>query len=415
MKRTTLLFASQAVVISLSAQFTIFNSSTSGITDNNCWYVNQDASQRVWVATQNSGAFVFNGLGWINYNTSNSGVAANYVSPIVFDQTGDVWLGTYLSNGGVSRFDGTNWTTYHPGNSPLPDYSSASIAIDNSNTKWISTRFGGLAKFDGTNWTVYNQFNSGLPSDQIYAVECDNAGNVWVGMPFAGLAKFDGTTWTYHNTFLPSPTVYTLKFNHVTGRLWVGTDGGAAEFDGTTWTVYTVQNSGLISNYVRGIDFAHATGETWFATGYKGISRLNGTTWTSYHTGNTNLPVNGVWAIKVQQSHTGPYQVWAATMGGGLVNLSSTAVTAISDQEFSATVQPFPNPANEQITIEVADSRGRLSRISIIDQLGRVVRSEEFNATLQLGTASLENGCYHYKITTGGALSGKGTLVVDHR
>ena len=47
---------------------------------------------------------------WTTYNTSNSGLANNYVYVIAIDEEGNKWFGTW--GGGVSKFDGTAWATY---------------------------------------------------------------------------------------------------------------------------------------------------------------------------------------------------------------------------------------------------------------------------------------------------------------
>ena len=163
----------------------------------------------------------FDGTNWTVYNTSNSGLPNNYVCSLAIDGSGNKWIGT---NGGLAKFDGTNWTVYNTSNSGLPDNSVHSItidesgnkwigtvmavwqnlmaqiglfiilqipvcriihvhsiAIDGSGNKWIGTFGGGLAKFDGTNWTVYNTSNSGLPDNDVSSLAIDGSGNKWIG------------------------------------------------------------------------------------------------------------------------------------------------------------------------------------------------------------------------------------------
>ncbi len=74
---------------------------------------------------------------WITYNTSNSGLAENNVSAIAVDLSGNKWFGTYY--GGVSKFDGTSWTTYNTSNSGLARNEVISLAIDLSDNKWFGT------------------------------------------------------------------------------------------------------------------------------------------------------------------------------------------------------------------------------------------------------------------------------------
>lgn len=55
----------------------------------------------VWVASESSGAFRFDGTGWIQYTTAD-GLAANSLTSIAVAPDGTVWFGTKKS--GVSRF-----------------------------------------------------------------------------------------------------------------------------------------------------------------------------------------------------------------------------------------------------------------------------------------------------------------------
>jgi hypothetical protein len=102
----------------------------------------------------------FNGINWTTYNTSNSGLANNYVFSVVIDGSGNKWFAT---NGGVSKFDEINWTTYNNSNSGLADNRVYSIAIDRSGNKWIGTWGGGVA-YLGTPTTVpEEQVQNGAP------------------------------------------------------------------------------------------------------------------------------------------------------------------------------------------------------------------------------------------------------------
>ena len=137
----------------------------------------------------------FDGTNWTVYNTSNSGLPDNHVSSLAIDGSGNKWIGTW---DGLAKFDGTNWTVYNTSNSGLPDNWVSSLAIDGSGNKWIGTggwRFdyswgGGLAKFDGSNWTVYDTSNSGLPTNTVLSLTIDGSGNKWIGTT-GGLAVFN--------------------------------------------------------------------------------------------------------------------------------------------------------------------------------------------------------------------------------
>ena len=78
-----------------------------------------DGSGNKWIGTWNGGLAKFDGTNWTVYNTSNSGLPDNAVCCIAIDGSGNKWIGTY--DGGLAKFDGTNWTVYNTSNSGLPD------------------------------------------------------------------------------------------------------------------------------------------------------------------------------------------------------------------------------------------------------------------------------------------------------
>jgi ligand-binding sensor domain-containing protein len=331
----------------MQSQFTIYDTGNSGLSDNFCWYVNVNASNEVWIGTNTMGADRLNVTGWTNYSPP-SGIASNYITPIIFDAAGDVWTGSYTSPGGLSRFNGTSWTVYDPTNSGIADDLITSLSIDVGGDIWVGGRFNGVSRFNGTSWTVYNTSNSGLPDNVIYSMECEPAGgNVWIGTALSGLCLFDGTTWTTYNTSnsgIPGNNVYSLKYNAAANQLLVGTSSGLGVFDisSNSWVVYHVANSGIADNYIRGITLSHCTGDIWLATGFGGISTFDGTNWVNYNTSTSNLPTNSVWSIVATQN----FGIWASTWGGGIVRIGDCASDLKVCMPFSGDAQDYSGQGN---------------------------------------------------------------------
>jgi ligand-binding sensor domain-containing protein len=145
-----------------------------------------DIYGNTWIATMHGGLAKFDGTNWTIYNSSNSGLPNNSVLSIAIDGDGNKWIGTY--EGGFVKFDGTNWITYNISNSGLPDNTVVSIAIDGNGNKWIGTYYG-LTKFDGTKWITYNISNSGLPCNIVVSIAIDDNDNKWIGTA-NGMAVF---------------------------------------------------------------------------------------------------------------------------------------------------------------------------------------------------------------------------------
>ena len=115
------------------------------MSDNWVYSIAIDEGGTKWIGTH-GGLARFDDSNWTVYNTSNSGLPDNWIYSIAIDVSGTKWIGTF---GGLARFDGSNWTVYNTSNSGLPGNIVPSIAIDVSGTKWIGTSSGGLALYTG--------------------------------------------------------------------------------------------------------------------------------------------------------------------------------------------------------------------------------------------------------------------------
>jgi len=395
--------------------WTVYNTSNSGLPTNYVWSIAIDASGNKWIGTYGGGLAKFDGTKWTVYNTSNSGLPSNYVWSIAIDASGNKWIGTY--GGGLAKFDGAKWTVYNASNSGLPGNGVYSVAIDASGNKWIGT-WGGLAclRQDGVSWTVYNTSNSGLPNGNVYSIAIDPSGNKWIGTLGGGLAclRQDGVNWTVYNTsnsglhsnyvssiavdasgnkwigtggylqptlvFLGAGlaclrqdgvnwTVYSTSnawLNYVysiaidaSGNKWIGTERGLAclRQDGVSWAVYNTSNSGLPGNYVWSIAI-DASGNKWIGT-ERGLAclRQDGVSWTVYNTSNSGLPGNYVYSIAIDASGNkwiGTAGEWngSSIVGGGLAKFDGTNWTV-----YNTSNSGLPENAVSSIAIDALDNK----------------------------------------------------------
>jgi len=304
---------------SQDAEWTIYDTSNSGMPYNGATMLAFDEKGSVWIGTgrwfslAGGGLAKFDGESWVVYNTSNSPLPSNDHFGLAVDTQGNVWAGT---EGGLAKFDGTNWTVYNTSNSGLRDNRVAPPVFDDDGHFWAGTWEGGLVEFDGVNWTVYNTANSGLPNNTPFATTFDKQGSLWIATVGGGLVKFDGTNWTVFNTAnspLPHNTIYFIEFDSQE-NLWIATDGGGmAKFDGANWTVYNTANSGLPSNRIWPIAI-DAYDNIWIGTYNSGLAMFDGSEWTVYNTSNSELPDNTINYIAIDAFG----DVWIATQSGGL-------------------------------------------------------------------------------------------------
>lgn len=120
------------------------------------------------------------------YDTSNSGMPANYIEDLATDKNNNVWL---------SFFRASAWGN---SNSPIKQYFSGY----------------GLTKFDGDSWQTYNTENSRIPSNVVIEIRTGIEGKVWTVCQIDTgkyiISVFYDDKWT--NFDKPEDTIYTQNY-----------------------------------------------------------------------------------------------------------------------------------------------------------------------------------------------------------
>ncbi|MBM4170707.1 MAG: PEGA domain-containing protein [Ignavibacteria bacterium] len=252
---------------------------------------------------------------WVNYNTGNSPLPADYLSVIVVDKNNIKWFG--MRDRGLVRHDGKKWVTYNKSNSWLPFDAVNCLKVDNLNRLWVGTT-GGLVLFDGNTWT---NLTSNLPSGYVTAIDIDQLGNVWVGTT-EGIVKYNGSTWQLfrtNNSGLPGNLVTCISTDKQ-NRVWVGTNAfGLGMFNGSTWYVWNMSNMNIGSNYGNGIRDVKIDldGNVWVAHVQNllagelgGVTKYNGSTWA-------RISVSGILVSQTENIYIdGTNNIWLSTKTG---------------------------------------------------------------------------------------------------
>ncbi|MBL1213106.1 MAG: T9SS type A sorting domain-containing protein [Ignavibacteriae bacterium] len=227
---------------------TLFNSSNSGLSNNQIHSLTFDTLGNLWIGTLIGGISKFDGSNWTNYHISNSGLPGNEILSITIDPDNNKWIGTWYN--GFAKYNDIEWIVYNMDNCPLPHNTVIDIAIDSQNNKWIATEGGGLVQYDGINWFIYNATNSGLMSDDLIFVELDTNENLWVGTTFGGLAFFDRNRWVIfdQNNGLNDASALCVTFDN--SDVWVGTWGnGVSVLKNGVNLVTSIDDYGSGSNF----------------------------------------------------------------------------------------------------------------------------------------------------------------------
>ncbi|WP_372948621.1 T9SS type A sorting domain-containing protein [Mariniphaga sp.] len=228
---------------------------------------------------QGGGLVKFDNLNWTVYNTSNSGLPNNTVTGIAIDSLGNKWIGTWS---GLAKFD-SKWTSY------LSSKPIVAINIDNYGNKWIATQ-SEIAKFDDTNWTTYKYSKSIIPyyngNGGITSIAFDKKGNKWFGVgedwdsgAAGGVTEFDDVNWTNYNSN-NSGLYYSVDCIAIDkeGNKWFGAstwiESALIKFDGTNWTVYDSNTLGYTFDWMNSIAIDDL-GNKWITTGNYGVIVFN--------------------------------------------------------------------------------------------------------------------------------------------
>jgi ligand-binding sensor domain-containing protein len=238
--------------------------------------------------------------------TNTIGLPSNFLTCLVFDKRGELWVGTERS--GIARLDGSpgSWVvTPLSSNFGLSDSRIHDIAAWGDSLVYASEKGVGLVIEGFPGPTFYER--DGLPSDIVHAV-LPVGNRVWIATD-AGVVYLDKFG------FVQSPTATLFKayaLARTDTALWAGTETGVAHLvDGSTAWV-----SEQLETPARPVYCLRYDGETLWAGSRARILRNSGTGWTQtalfnfYTKYNLNNTISQVRAIQ-------PMSGGAAYVGAG--------------------------------------------------------------------------------------------------
>lgn len=226
-------------------------------------------------------------------SSSSIKLSNNFVTEILKDSTGLLWIGTV--NGGLNVFDEKQNTVtvfkYDKNdNKSLSHNRVLSLAEGKDGEIWIGTG-NGLNRFipAGNYFTRYlnsKESTYSLAGNIVYSIYIDGTGSVWVGTN-NGLDRFDiqSKKFTHHQAqpnvpnSLSSDDVYSI-YEDASGVLWIGTYGGGLnkynrQQDRFAYYRHNPNNANsLSSNFILPI-LADEKGMIWIGTLENGLNRFD--------------------------------------------------------------------------------------------------------------------------------------------
>ena len=213
-----------------------FTSSNSGLPEGEIHTIEIENNGNVWFGT-NEGTVVYDGESWKTIDTSDSGLEGNSITGIAFEMTGGIWFATSSS---ISHIDNSGiWTKYPSKTDSWGEINS--IAVDNNNYVWFATFNSWVWRFDGKEWRQYDDENSGIIRGKVTTISIAPDSSLWFGNQ-VGFSVLDGYSWKmydsrYAGTDLTNGDVVAIDFDSE-GNAWIATDYGFTIFDGQNWAEY---------------------------------------------------------------------------------------------------------------------------------------------------------------------------------
>lgn len=181
----------------------------------------------------------FDGTNWTDY-TANINFP---IQALKYDGAGNIWAGS--RTGGLLKFDGTTFVQYNTTNSGIA--SNNVLSIEKYGTNFYIGTTAGISVFDGVNFINYNKGNSGLSSDTIYTFEKGAANQIWMGTA-KGLNLMN--TSNVISAIGVNDKVYDVMID-ANGDKWLGTDAsGLIRYNGINFT-----NARQISGAIIGAEY----------------------------------------------------------------------------------------------------------------------------------------------------------------
>ncbi len=303
----------------------------------------QDKKGFFWIGTR-SGLNKFDGVDikLFDNNKGDNSFANIFVSEIIEDNQGDIWIATY--GDGVFRYDeysnSFDQLAHDPNNSnSLSNNKVKTLYQDKDGIYWFGTEDGGLNRYDkATGVFTRYKHNSHDPlsisSNEITHIIEDENDNLWVATWKGGLNLFDRQASRFiHYKEKPgepnglSSNDVNLLFLGANGSLWVATQNGLDNLTYNSEGEFTIVQEDLtvagnhkVPNVILSV--MEVGEELWVGTENEGLVVKNKTTGVNKRyvrdiKDEFSIGSNSVWSL--YQDNTGI--VWIGTFNKGLYKI----------------------------------------------------------------------------------------------
>ncbi len=313
-----------------------------------------DSKDSIWIGTYRSGVYKFNpNTGktshWFYNPNDSTSICNNYISSIVEDKNGNIWVGTF---NGLNKLDPktsmTKFKHYFKNKNCLSDNLiwAMTQSQHDKNKMWIGTANGITILNTATNTftqiDIPNPDNLQFGSSSAFVVEelVDNDKIIWTNS-YSGLIRYNLTKNIFNRFAYDKNDMRSVVSNQInnvlkdrSGVLWVASHNGLSylstkniKFNNTSSFAENYFNSGELNKLNIKAVAQTPDGQLWFGTDHglyqsgllkKGIEPNK----------NTKLKSENIWALSAGPNN----DLWIGTYGYGLIrfNYASNQLSQIN-------------------------------------------------------------------------------------
>jgi len=288
-------------------RFTVFNvKNVKGMTNNSVLRLHEARDGTLWVGTLGGGVLSFKNGVFKAYSTAD-GLAGDFVTAIVEDDRGRLWLGTTT---GASIMQDGRFIPVDVAKS----HDVRAIVRGTRGTMWLGFDAGIVVRIGNGETRTFGAAER-VPHN-VRAMALDRVGGLWIASDSAGIARFDVETFAS----LPLETIPTAKgqalFVDSRDSLWIGSEGEGVFRRGPTGGLEHIGTEEGLSATRIGAFHEDREGTIWIGTNGGGLIALKDEKVVSYTTANVRAVLDD-----------GLGNLWLGTDGRGLLRLHEGRVT----------------------------------------------------------------------------------------
>jgi photosystem II stability/assembly factor-like uncharacterized protein len=229
------------------------------------------------------------------------------------------------------------------------------------------------------------------------------------------VTKDAGTTWTNIKYGIPNINITDVTVSTTDpNRVWLTLTGYNADYKvyesldgGSNWSNITGTN--LPNIPINCIVYQDGANEDLYVGTDLGVYHKdkNMTSWMPYMNGMPNV------IVKELEIHYDKGTISAATFGRGIWESTINMLPSLIQQETLGKINIYPNPANEQIIINIKKQIGNELIATIYNVTGEVILLKSITATTTtINTNTLAKGCYILEISNSYGFSRREKLII---